>query len=89
LTIIVAKYRSQLGGPVMFGSSGAHDLGYANAAVLIALMRKLINNGTITKDEATEMLDDAMSTLEPFAHISSIAAALRMISGDMKARVAA
>jgi hypothetical protein len=73
----------------MFGSSGAHDLGYANSAVLIALMRKLINNGTITKDEATEMLDDAMSTLEPLAHISSIAAALRMISGDMKARVAA
>jgi hypothetical protein len=73
----------------MFGSSGANDLGYANSAILIALIRKLIDNQVITKNQATEVLDDAVSTLDEFGHIASIGATIRMIQSDVKWRVAA
>ena len=56
----------------MFGSSGAHELGYANAAVLISLMRKLVETGTLTKDQASEVLDDAVNTVGPLGHIASV-----------------
>jgi hypothetical protein len=73
----------------MFGSSGAHDLGYANAAILIALMRKLIANGVITKDQGAEVLEDAVNILGPHGHVTSIGAAIRMINTDVKLQVAA
>jgi hypothetical protein len=63
----------------MFGSSGAHDLGYANAAIIIALFRRLIADGVISKDTATEILDEATSTLEPFAHHISIEKAMGLV----------
>jgi hypothetical protein len=73
----------------MFGAGGAHDLGYANAAFLIALTKTLIANGTITKNQSAELLDDALGILEPLSHISSINGAMRMINTEFKARIGA
>jgi hypothetical protein len=73
----------------MFGSSGAHELGYASSAILIALMRKLVSNGTLTKDQAAEVLNDAVNILGPSGHTVSVGAAIRMIQTDVKAQIAA
>jgi hypothetical protein len=71
----------------MFGNSGAHEMGYANAAVFIALVRKLIDNGTITRGQAIEVLDDAKSILEPYRHVATITSAINMIQTDVKTRL--
>jgi len=72
----------------MFGDSGAHDLGYAANAILIALMRKLVSNGTLSQDQISDLVDDAASILAPSDHIGSIAGAMRLLD-DIKFRVAA
>jgi len=73
----------------MFGSSGAIDLGYASNALMIALIRALVKNGTLTEDQASNVLDDAVSTLGPAGHIDSIGKAIRMIQTDVRAQIAA
>jgi hypothetical protein len=72
----------------MFGSSGAHEVGYASSAVLIALMRKLIETQALTKDQAAEVLDDAAGILSPSSHTGSVAGAMRLLD-DIRYRVAA
>jgi hypothetical protein len=68
----------------MFGSSSAH----ASSALLIALIRKLTRNGTLTQVDATDVLNDAISTLSPLGHVVSIGSAIRMIETDVKIRIA-
>lgn len=72
----------------MFGSSGAHELGYASNAILIALMRKLVSNGTLTQKQLAELLNDAEHILAPAGHAVAVAGAMRMLD-DIKHRVAA
>jgi len=72
----------------MFGSSGAHELGYLASAVLIALMRKMIETDVLTKDQAAEVLNEAASLLGAAGHASSVAGAMRLLD-DFKFRVAA
>jgi len=72
----------------MFGS-GPLDLGYANSAILIALMKLLIKNGAITKDQAAEVLDKAVNILSPSDQNKSVAAAIKLIGDYLKPRIAA
>jgi Na+-transporting NADH:ubiquinone oxidoreductase subunit NqrD len=72
----------------MFGSSAAHDLGYASTAIIIALIRELVGTGTLNKDQAADVLDNAVSALRPMQNIGSIAGAMRIVN-DVKSRVAA
>jgi hypothetical protein len=72
----------------MFGGSSAQALGYANAALAIALMQKLVANGTITKDQAAEVIEDATNILGPMGHITSIAEAIRLMP-EVKTQIAA
>jgi hypothetical protein len=72
----------------MFGSSGAHDLGYASGAILIALIRQLMSSGVLTEDQIAALFDDATGTLRPLQHLGSIAAAIKIVD-DVKRRVAA
>jgi hypothetical protein len=72
----------------MFGSSGAHDLGYAANAILIGLIKALVSNGTLTKNQAADILDDARRVLQPFGHTDSIGRAMGIVD-DVKRRVAA
>jgi len=72
----------------MFGNSGP-TLGYASAAVLVCLMKKLISDGTITKDEAAEILDDAAEFLNVSGGGVSIEAAIKLIRNEMRAKIAA
>jgi hypothetical protein len=88
LTIVVTKDSTQLRGFHMFGSSGAHELGYVSSAVVIALIRKLVSTGALTQDEAAELLNDAATMLSPAGHTSAVAGAMRLLD-DIKYRVAA
>ena len=72
----------------MFGSSGPHDLGYTANAVLIALIRQLLSNGTITQDQFADLIEDAANILRPSSHVGSIGAAIKNLD-DVKRRVAA
>jgi hypothetical protein len=67
----------------MFGSSTAH----AGSALLIALIRKLTKNGTLTQDEATDVLNDAISALRPLGHVVSIASAISMTETNVRTRI--
>jgi hypothetical protein len=87
-TLVVAKHNAHPGGFAMFGSSGAQDLAYANSAILIALIRQLVSNGSLTKDQAADAFDNATRTLQPLRHLGSIAAAMRIVD-DVRQRVAA
>jgi Na+-transporting NADH:ubiquinone oxidoreductase subunit NqrD len=71
----------------MFGSSSAHGLGYGANAVLIALIKALVSNGTLTQDQVADTFDDAKAALDA-SHIGTIAEAARIVD-DIKRRVAA
>jgi Na+-transporting NADH:ubiquinone oxidoreductase subunit NqrD len=72
----------------MFGSSGAHELGYAANAILIALLRELVAAGALTQDQVTNLLNHATSTLRPQEFVGSVAGAMRIV-GEVKNRAAA
>ena len=72
----------------MLESSGAH-FGDANSAILIALIKKLVKNGTLTKHQASEVLDDAVEILRPSETFTSIGAAMRLIRTAVSTQIAA
>jgi hypothetical protein len=49
---------------------GAPEGAYANAALFIALVRKLIDKGVISKDEMSGVVDEAGSLLSPGSPIA-------------------
>lgn len=73
----------------MFGSSGAAELAYANVAITIALVRKLVAADIISKEQSTDILDDAARLLGQFSHVIAIAGAIRIIQTDVKTKIAA
>ena len=67
----------------MFTATTAQGMGYANAAAFIALIRKLIAIGTLTEDQAREILKDAIGILEPYRHIAAVDDAVSWIQIDL------
>jgi|SoiMethySBSTD1v2_1073268.scaffolds.fasta_scaffold1255564_2 hypothetical protein len=63
----------------MFEGSGAHELGYANAAVLVALLRMLVRQEVLTQSMAEDVLRDGIDILKPTAMIDSVSRAQRFI----------
>jgi hypothetical protein len=49
----------------MFQGSSAHELGYANAAVLTALLRTLVRQKILTQGMAEDVLCEGIKILEP------------------------
>jgi hypothetical protein len=72
----------------MFGSSGAHELAYLSNAVLIALIRTLISNGTLSENQFAEVIQEAGNIMSPAGHTNAVSGAMRLLD-DFKYRVAA
>jgi len=65
----------------------AHELGYASAAVVAALLDRLIVKGTITGSEAIAILDDAVEALDPLSTGHSAAGAISIINNQIRPQV--
>jgi hypothetical protein len=68
-------------------TAGAHELGYASAAILAALLDRLITKGVISGPDAKGVLDDAAAALEGLGNIPSITGGIRVV-GDVRTQLA-
>ena len=68
-------------------TAGAIELGYASAAIVGALLERLVANKTITPADAKVVLDDAIVSLQSLGHLVSIPGAIRVV-GDVRAELA-
>ena len=60
-------------------TAGAHELGYANAAILIALIDHLQDKGILIPADIRSILDDAIAALRPSRSVTSVGAAISFI----------
>jgi hypothetical protein len=67
----------------MFHGNGAHELGYANSAVLVALLRALVREKVLTERMAEDVLRDGIKILQPTASNDSIARATKFIETSL------
>jgi hypothetical protein len=68
-------------------TAGAIELGYASAAIVGALLERLVAAKAISADDATGVLDDAIVSLQSLGHLASIPGAIRVV-GDVRAELA-
>jgi hypothetical protein len=61
-------------------SASAHELGYASAAIVSALLDSLIVKQVISKGDAKIVLDDAMAALGTLGNNQSALGAQRVVS---------
>ena len=67
----------------MFHGNGAHELGYANSAVLVALLRTLVREKVLTERMAEDVLRDGIKILQPTASNDSVARAIKFIETSL------
>jgi hypothetical protein len=72
----------------MFGSSSPPALGYANSALMIALIKELRATNVLTPEGAENVYRNGIGLLAPFEHVGSIKEAIAIISNGIKANVA-
>ena len=72
----------------MFASSSAHALGYANSAVMIALVRELRSQGILSPESTENVFRNGIGLLQPFEHTASVKEAIAIIRGGMKENIA-
>ena len=58
-------------------TAGAHELGYASAAIVAALLDTLIRNRIISRADASDTLNDAVTALKGLGNNPSAAGAIR------------
>lgn len=63
----------------MFHGQSAHQLGYANSAILVAFLRTLVKENALTERMAEDVCRDAIKILRPGAATLSIAEAIQFI----------
>ena len=68
----------------MFVPSGGQELGYANAAVLTALIRTLVREDILTQDMAKNVLSEGINILQPNWHVSSVQGAIELIKSGFE-----
>lgn len=68
-------------------TAGANELGYASAAILGALLDRLIVGGVLSATDAAAVLDNAAGTLSGFGNLTFVPGSLRVV-GDVKAQLA-
>jgi hypothetical protein len=68
-------------------TAGAHELGYASAAIGAALLDRLVARKVISSADAGAILDLATAQLRSLGNLSSVPGALRIV-GDVKAQLA-
>ena len=59
----------------MYGASGSMELGYASAAIIVALINKLVQNNVISRSDPIEVMGDALKTMRPGAASKGVAGA--------------
>jgi len=67
-------------------TAGANELAYASAAILSALLDRLIVRNAISPSDAAGVLDDATRTLSGFGNLVFVPGSLRVVS-DVKAQL--
>lgn len=68
-------------------TAGAHELGYASAAIVAALLDTLIRNRIISRADASDTLNDAVTALKGLGNNPSAAGAIRII-GEVSSQLA-
>jgi len=68
-------------------TAGAHELGYASAAIVAALLDTLIRNRLISRADASGTLNDAVAALQGLGNLASVPGAIRIV-GDVSAQLA-
>ena len=63
----------------MHGANGSMELGYASAAIIVALINKLVQNNVISRSDAIEVMGDALKTIRPGAASKGVAGAIQII----------
>ena len=71
----------------MFGTSGALELGYANSAILIALLLSLTHSGQLSTKDVEKILSDGVNFLAPQRHSDPIKRAIELIEKQIKPRL--
>jgi hypothetical protein len=61
----------------LYGASGALQLGYANIAILISLLDKLVQRGVIPGPEVTELVRGAMDDMAVHGSGTGVTGAVR------------
>lgn len=60
-------------------TAGAHELGYASAAIVRALLESLISKEFISSGDARSILDDAFAELGTLGHNQSALGARKIV----------
>jgi hypothetical protein len=68
-------------------TAGAHELGYANAAIVAALLERLIARKVLSPTDIAGTLADAVESLNSLGRLASVPGAIRIV-GDVKAQLA-
>jgi hypothetical protein len=68
----------------MFVPGGGQELGYANAAVLTALIRTLVRENVLTQDMAKNVLSEGISILQPNWHVAPVQGAIEIIKSGFE-----
>lgn len=63
----------------MFHGNSAHELGYANSAVLVVLLRALVKEKILTERMAEDVVRDGIKILTPAASNHSVASAMKFL----------
>ena len=72
----------------MYGASGSTELGYASAAIIVALINKLIQKSVISRPDAIEVMGDAVKAMQPGAASKGVAGAIRIIEQSITPKLA-
>lgn len=67
-------------------TAGAHELGYASAAIVGALLEKLVTSKLISTSTAADVLDEAVVSLERLGNLAHIPGAIRVV-GDVRTQL--
>jgi hypothetical protein len=60
-------------------TAGAHELGYASVAIIVALFDRLVTSNVISGADANAILDDATATLKGLGNIASAHGAIGIV----------
>jgi hypothetical protein len=71
----------------LYGASGALQLGYANIAILISLLDKLMQRGTIPGPEVSALVRSAMNDMATHGSGTGVADAIRLIKESVLPQV--
>jgi len=72
----------------LYGASSALQLGYANIAILLGLLEKLVQRGAISGPDATELVRSAMDDMSTHGSGTGVADAIRLIKESVLPQMA-